>query len=278
MRGGGGLARLRVVHPYPSLLNALAVLVLAIVAGGVPLVALRLSLAMLALQFSIGAFNDLADAPRDVGRVPPKPIPSGLVSRSTARLVGILSAAAGLTLVAASGPGLVGIAAVGLGCGLAYDLGMSRTVVSWVPLAIALPLVVVFAWVGATGGVSGPILSIVPVGALAGGGLAIANALVDVDVDWAAGRRTVAVALGASRAWWLQALAMGAATAFAFALLPAGHGPAKAVMAVAAGALLPALILLRSSSGERRRLGWQVEAAAVVLLAGAWGAAAAGLG
>ena len=36
---------------------------------------------MTALQFAIGALNDVVDAPADAGRVPPKPIPGGLVVR-----------------------------------------------------------------------------------------------------------------------------------------------------------------------------------------------------
>ena len=39
---------------------------------------------MVALQVSIGTLNDLLDADRDAGRIPPKPIPGGLVSAAAA--------------------------------------------------------------------------------------------------------------------------------------------------------------------------------------------------
>ncbi|MBI3746968.1 MAG: UbiA prenyltransferase family protein [Chloroflexi bacterium] len=245
-------------------------LVIASIAGAAIPLAVRLGLAMLALQFSIGAFNDLADAPRDRGRVPPKPIPAGFVTARRAGLVGVASAATGLLLVAPSGLLLVLVAGAGLGCGLVYNFGLSRTAISWAPLAVALPLVVVYAWLGATGDVPGSILSVIPVGALAGGGLAIGNALVDIDVDRAARRSTVAVAVGARAAWVLQALALGGASLVLAVELR--HGRMGSLIAVAVGVaiLLVGLLLLRSAAAERRRLGWQFEAAATVVLGVGW--------
>jgi 4-hydroxybenzoate polyprenyltransferase len=74
----GGLVRL--VHPFPSLLDGLVVAAVAVVAGAsIAPDALVLGLSMTLLQFAIGALNDLHDAPTDGGRVPAKPIPSGLV-------------------------------------------------------------------------------------------------------------------------------------------------------------------------------------------------------
>ena len=59
----GGLIRL--VHPFPILLDGVATGAVAILAGGDYWIAVRLGLAMLALQASIGALNDLLDAPLD---------------------------------------------------------------------------------------------------------------------------------------------------------------------------------------------------------------------
>lgn len=245
-------------------------LVIALIAGAAIPLAVRLGLAMLSLQFSIGAFNDLADAPRDRGRVPPKPIPAGLVTARVAAAVGAAAAAIGLLLVAPSGPTLVLVAGVGLGCGLVYDFWLSRTAVSWFPLAVALPLVIVFAWLGATGRVPGSILSVIPIGVLAGGGLAVANALVDIDVDGATGRTTVAVAIGAGAAWVVQALALGGATGLlAVDVRRSGLAPLIAV-AIGGAILTLGLTLLRSAAAERRRFGWQLEAAATVVLGVGW--------
>lgn len=250
---------------------------LAVVAGGTAVVALRLSLAMACLQFSIGAFNDLEDAPRDGGRLPPKPIPAGLVAPRTALAIGIGAAAAGLSLSALSGLPVLGVAAIGLGCGLIYDFALSRTVLSWMPLAIAIPLVPVYAWLGATGEVAAAIRAIVPIGALAGGGLAVANALVDIDVDRETGRRTVAAVLGATAAWLAQTIALGAAAAMIVAILPPGHLAARMAVSLGSGLLVIGIAMVRSRLGARRRVGWQVEAAGVAVLAIGWGLAIVGL-
>ena len=52
--------RLRLLHPYPSLLNGAAVLLMALVAGASAGLAIRLSVAMTCLQFAIGTLNDVA--------------------------------------------------------------------------------------------------------------------------------------------------------------------------------------------------------------------------
>ena len=67
--------------------------------------AVRLGIAMTALQASIGSLNDVVDAPRDAGHKPGKPIPAGLVSAVSARVLVIVAAAVGLVLSAPSGAG-----------------------------------------------------------------------------------------------------------------------------------------------------------------------------
>jgi len=49
----------------------------ALVAGADAMTAVRLGVAMTALQVSIGSLNDIVDAPHDRGRTPAKPIRSG---------------------------------------------------------------------------------------------------------------------------------------------------------------------------------------------------------
>ncbi len=60
----GGLVRL--VHPFPILLDGIVSGAVALLAGGDAPTALRLGVAMVALQASIGALNDVVDAPIDV--------------------------------------------------------------------------------------------------------------------------------------------------------------------------------------------------------------------
>ncbi|HEX5590763.1 MAG TPA: UbiA family prenyltransferase [Candidatus Limnocylindrales bacterium] len=287
--GGAALAaRLRLVHPFPSLLNGAATAALALLAGGSLPTAIRLGTAMTAIQFSIGVLNDLVDAARDGGRRPPKPIPAGLVRPATARLVAVLAAAAGLALSAASGLPTVFVAVAGAACGYAYDLRLSRTRWAWLPLAIALPIVPVYAWLGATGTLPDDLLVLVPIGMLAGGGLAVGNALADQDADARAGSPSIPVRLGAMRAWWIHLGVLGAATGLALLTLPAGAAGATVLSACgAAGIVLGAGILGvgsvgRGASPAAARLGWAVEAVGVAALGVGWllgvSSAAAGAG
>ncbi len=250
---------------------------MALVAGGTPETALRLAVAMTLLQVAIGALNDVVDAPRDGGHRPLKPIPAGLIPIRLAGSVSMVAALGGLVLVAPSGAGTVAVAVAGLGCGVIYDLGLSRTAISWLPLAIALPLVPIYAWLGATGALPVSLLVIVPLAVLAGGGLAIGNALVDVDADRASGRATVAVAVGRAAAWRLHGLALGAAVVMAIVLQPAGGNP-PSLPAIAAGAasLMAGILLVRAGTAMQRRLAWQLEAAGVAAIGVGWILAIAG--
>ena len=93
---------LRLVHPFPSLLNSALVLAVALVAGAEADRAAQLALGMLGLQFCIGAVNDLFDVELDAQSKAFKPIPAGLVSRRSAMLVAIATGGAGLVLAAAA--------------------------------------------------------------------------------------------------------------------------------------------------------------------------------
>ena len=57
-----------------------------------------------------------------------------------------------LLLATPSGPGLLLVAGFGLAVGYAYDLVAKGTAWSWLPFALGLPLLPLFGWYGATGG------------------------------------------------------------------------------------------------------------------------------
>ena len=177
----------RLVHPFPSLLDGLATLGIALLAGAPAGVAVRLAIAMVCLQAAIGAANDLIDAPRDQGRKPGKPIPSGLVAPFEARAVAIVAAMAGLVLGLPSGLPTTAVAALILAIGLLYDLRLRGTAWSWLPFALGIPLLPVFAWLGGTARLPGLFGILLLAGFVAGAALAIANALVDVERDRSAG-------------------------------------------------------------------------------------------
>lgn len=233
---------------------------------------------MVLLQFSIGATNDVVDAERDHARRPPKPIPSGLVRRETARAIALAAAASGLVLAASFGVAVLAIAAAGLGCGLAYDLRLSKTPVSWVALAVALPLVPAFSWFGATGGLPARMIPIVLLAMLAGAALAVGNALVDLDADRAMGRRTVAVALGRTRAWAVNAVVLAVVVGWLLATAPdgggTGPGPAATPALAGAGLVAGGVALMGIMRGAAARAGWALQAMGVAILGVAWVVAA----
>jgi 4-hydroxybenzoate polyprenyltransferase len=236
---------------------------------------------MLALQASIGALNDHADAPLDAAGKPSKPIPAGLASRRAALVLALGGLIMGILLSAPSGAATVAVAVGGVGLGYLYDLRLSRTPWSWLPLALALPLLPLHAWLGATGNVPPGLLTLIPTAVLAGAALAIANGLVDIERDGRADRATIAVRLGRRKAWIVQTALLvivgGLAIFVAPAVPPDGlgielgalralrlAGVGIGLFGLGAGAL--ALAARRASVRER---GWELEAV---------GVASAGLG
>ncbi len=287
---------LRLVHPFPSLLDATATFALALLAGGTPLTAASLGASMLLLQFAIGATNDLADASLDAVARPGKPIPSGAVSRRVAVGVATTAAVAGLGLAGLHGTVTFAIAALGLGVGLVYDLVLKPTPLSWLPYAVGIPLVPAFAWAGAAGSIPPAVVLLALLAIPAGAGIAVANALADLDGDRDAGARTIATVLGHARAWGLAtALLAGTWAAAVVALvalgaLPGGDPPAGSaagpggapsagdpaawgglVAVIAAAVLIAAGAWLgRGQEPSRRRVGWGIEAVGVVVLGCGW--------
>ncbi len=249
---------------------------IALVAGAPAGVAAALGLSMTLLQFSIGAFNDVVDAPRDAGRKPGKPIPAGLVTPTAARAIAAASAAGGLLLAAVGGPVLVGLAVVGLAIGAVYDVRVKGTTLSWLPLAVGIPLLPVYGWFGATGTLPGVFVVLVPAAANAAAALAIANALVDVERDEDAGAGSIATALGPRPA---AALVLGlqvvvaALTVGTGAVLGAPTGWLAAVIVAAGvpvGGALVGLLAARRDGTVLRELAWESQAVGTGLLAVAW--------
>jgi len=229
---------------------------------------------MVALQASIGALNDVIDAPADAGQKPGKPIPSGLVAPATARLVVLVGAGTGILLAAVSGSGLAALAAAGLGVGYAYDLWAKGTAWSWLPFAIGVPLLPVFAWFGATGSLPTVFVVLLPAAVGAGAALAMANARADLERDVAAGHESVAIRLGSDRAWWLSAVLLGVVLAVALGSLWLRGAAAVALGAtLAAGGVIAVGLGLAGPadpSAARRERAWEIQAIGVAVLAAAW--------
>jgi 4-hydroxybenzoate polyprenyltransferase len=152
---------------------------------------------MLLVQFSISALNEWADADLDHRAGRPRPIPLGLVSPGIAVTVAVLCAVGAFLLSTLASFGTVALLLVGIGlaCGWAYDLRLKATPLSFLPFAVAFPLMPF--WIGLLAGRPASSLLVL---FLAGSPLAtaihLADAIPDRERDQAAGLRTLAVALG----------------------------------------------------------------------------------
>ena len=247
-------------------------MVLAVIAGGGWPRAVLLGIAMVALQVSIGTVNDLADVERDRGHKTGKPLPRGLVSRRAAVALAISALAIGVGLSSVAGPPTAIVALVGVSVGYAYDLRLKGTVWSWLPFAVGLPLLPVYAWVGATGSVPAAFAILIPLAVLAGAAVALLNGLVDVERDRAAGLATVAVRLGPGRARAVAAVLVAILIAAVALSLAAVGASIQAWLLVLSGGVLAALgvVVVGDHSSARRERGWEVGAIGLGLLAAGW--------
>jgi 4-hydroxybenzoate polyprenyltransferase len=152
---------------------------------------------MLLVQFSISALNEWADRDLDRRSGRRRPIPLGLLSPGLALSVAVVGAVGALAFSALShlGPVALLLVGVGIACGWAYDLWLKPTPLSFLPFAIAFPLMPF--WIGVLSGRPASSLGILFLG---GSPLAsaihLADAMPDRDRDRAAGLGTLAVALG----------------------------------------------------------------------------------
>lgn len=268
---------LRVIHPLPSALNTALVIALAIVAGAPLLEAGLLGLAMLGFQASIGALNDVADADRDRLTKPRKPIPAGVIDRSGATIVAVAGAAVGLVISSGFGLPVLILGATGYGCGLAYDLVMRRRGQGWVCYAGAFPLLLAWTWMAAAGSLPPGWPFLLPLAALAGPTIHLANSLVDLDADEQAGVASLATSLGEARAPFVLAILTACIYVLAWVILAWLADPSPEALAAATAATLCAGLGVSLSwrTGSRaREQGWLLQAAGLALLAVAWVTAA----
>lgn len=232
---------MRVLHPFPSLLvAALTVALAAFADAGAPRsLIIRLGAGMLLFQFAIGVTNDIVDLENDRRAKPWKPIARGAISRQTAVLLAAGFAGAGL-LVTASLP-LVAwlIGAAGLFCGLSYDTYFKRTPLSWLPLAIAIPLIPVWVYT-ALELWDGLLWWVFPLGALLGLALHLSNQAPDITADREAGVDGIAQRLGGRRSRGI-AIGLFGIVASAAVLVLLSRSPGRSVLAAVDGAAVALL-------------------------------------
>jgi 4-hydroxybenzoate polyprenyltransferase len=230
-RSPGGRIRSLVFlgHPGPSLLVTLVFVAIAGLAGrGVPDAARILQLVgtMLPIQLCIGVVNDVVDLPADAVAQPYKPLARGVLGRPAATWLGFVLGGTGLAVAATINAATLGLGAAALGAGLAYDLGLRRTVLSWVPWWGGMAVLPLAAY-ASVGAIPGRLLIVIPLSALIAVGLHLANAQPDVDADRVAGVRSLPVVMGFAAVRWAGPAALAAAGLLALALaFPLGQaGP-----------------------------------------------------
>lgn len=237
------LSLLRILHPFPSfLVSALTVAIVPLADRDAPLSRyLVLGLGMLLCQFVIGLVNDLVDVDEDRRSKPWKPLARGLMPPSYASAaigmcaLGVLIVTWGLNRSAWL------MAFGGLACGLSYDLYFKRTVVSWLPYSIAIPLVP--AWVYVASDAWQPLLWwTFPLGTVLGLALNLANESPDAGRGATAG---LAGWLGARRSNRFAVALFGLAVCLLAGLLT-GISPPRAVATIAVGGV--AVVVARWSA------------------------------
>jgi 4-hydroxybenzoate polyprenyltransferase len=232
---------------------------------------------MFLLQSSIGVLNDLADAELDRAAKPGKPIPAGYIDRRGALAVFGICFVGGLGLSAVSGPAVFAVALAGLVCGYAYDLRLKGTAWSWLAWTAGVPLLPLFAWLGAGRDVTSALVLLVGLAAIAGAALALANGLADYERDARGGLRSPAVLLGPTVTWrltaGLEAFVVGIGLASIGAMAAQQAGAALILVAIGVMLVLGGLGLSARARADSRERGWELQAVGLGVLATGWVAA-----
>lgn len=218
---------------------------------------------MLAAQFSISALNEWADADADAGALRRRPIPLGLISRPSALIAALALGGLAIAACLAAGRGWISLLllAIGLGCGWLYDLLLKRTIFSFVPFAIAFPLL--YVWVGVLADrPAGALLPFFLVGAPLGIAIHLADSLPDLESDARSGLRGLATTLGRRRA----VLATQAALLLSSLLVATSfvHQPPVAILLLTVG-VIGAVLAEKTVNRNAGMARWSVTATALAL-------------
>lgn len=270
-RPGAAAALALSCHPLPAAAVTLFAAALTAGAGGSAGRVVLVTVAVGAGQLAIGWANDALDAEGDAaaGRVD-KPVASGRLARRTVARAAL--AATAVTVPASLLMGLVPASAhlVGVAAGLAYDVRLKTTWVSFAPYLVffgLLPLV------ATTAAGAQPSLLLCTVGAVVGLAAHFANTVPDAEQDAAEGVRGLPQRLGPGRSRLLAAVLVGVGAV----VLAVGSGVAGALEG-ARGATVLALALASVVAAVVGALGRDRGVFALVLLAAGLLVAAAVVG
>lgn len=284
--GAHALGLLQVAHPLPSALYVLAVAIFSLLAAGsrhaLPegSALARALIGVACAQIAIGALNDYRDRAADALHQPEKPLVRGVIAPWEALALVFLATLANIALMATLGPVAFALGLLIEGLGVAYDLWFKGTPVSGLLYALYFPLIPLLAW-ALFGNWQPFLLWLLPIGAILGVAMNIANSLPDLEGDIASGARGLPHLLGLRRgllvAWTAPVAVILLIWILHLTRLAPAHLPALLV-ATGAGLLsvaLAMLLYLRKPLPATLTVTFYVQALGVVALAGAWLAAVA---
>jgi 4-hydroxybenzoate polyprenyltransferase len=232
---------LQATHPVPA--AAVTVLAGAVVAArGAGVVGTALATAStLAGQLSVGWSNDYLDREEDAaaGRRD-KPIPAGRVPPRAVWRAALVAFPVCLGLSVPLGIPEVAVMAAAVGSAWAYNLGLKRTFLSWLPYAVSFGLAPVYIWMASRDGL--PPGWVVAGAALLGLAGHLTNVLPDIENDLARGARGLPHRLGPRPSLALAAVALGATVGLVLGFADR-VGPATLVGGVVALTLIVALVV-----------------------------------
>lgn len=199
-------------HPLPTAAMTVGLTVAAALTGRSAVELLLVAGAVLTGQLSVGWLNDVMDRRRDakVGRQD-KPVALGWVATDTVTFAIACAVLLVVPLSIANGT-VAGIAhLLAVASAWLYDLGVKRTVLSWLPYAVSFGLLPAFlSYGGLGGGMHGgpPTVTMTVLAALLGIGIHFLNVLPDLVEDKQTGVRhlplRIALRIGAPRLLWIS--------------------------------------------------------------------------
>ncbi len=268
----GGYVRL--IHPFPVAMNAVAACAFAALAargwpGARP--TLLIAAAIIGSQATVGVVNDLRDRDLDAVAKPSKPLVAGRVTtRGACLLCGatlLVALVCGVALSVRSSLFVIGMTAAGL----IYDLWLKRTALSFLPYILGLPLLPLWAWTCVRD--APPRLWLTyPLGILIGFGLHLANALPDAGRDAAGGVRGVVQVVG-TRAALLVCVASFAVTIVLIAALTRAQWSAVALVLIGVAAVLLLVAAVGAAlrpTTETLQRNWGLLICCAIVVAVAW--------
>ena len=254
------------LHPVPVVLTIVAAMAFALAAGhGRPqlLLLARIAVIVLFSQIAIAVFNDICDLEGDSISQPQRALPSGSIRLGTAYAIVVICCVVTVSLAMTLGWWSIVLVTLGTALGLSYSVWFKGSPASWVPFALAFPLLPVWEF-GLLHSHVDLLWTIPVVGIPVSVAVHLSDAIPDREVDAAAGMRGMATHLESAH---IRNICLGLMLISAMACLALAKLVPQGASAVAGAVIAVCMVLVwrMSDSGRNRYL---VPAAAIILGSG----------